>query len=105
MSGIEVNQMVAKMRIMEALAKSQEMHTGRVANDDFSNALKQAIDNVNDKQVESKKLKTAYELGEPSVDLIQVMIAGQKSEVAFQAMLQVRNKMVMAYQEIMSMSV
>ncbi|MBR9885467.1 MAG: flagellar hook-basal body complex protein FliE, partial [Oceanospirillales bacterium] len=47
----------------------------------------------------------AYELGDPSVDLPQVMIQAQKASVSFQAMTQVRNRLVSAYEEIMKMSI
>jgi len=50
-------------------------------------------------------LRESYEMGDPEVDITQVMIASQKSTVAFEAMTQVRNKLVTAYQEIMRMPV
>lgn len=69
----------------------------------FGSALKGALDSVNKMQAESTALSQAYELGEPGVDLTRVMIASQKSSLSFQAALQVRNKLVNAYQEIMNM--
>ncbi|MEC9319909.1 MAG: flagellar hook-basal body complex protein FliE, partial [Pseudomonadota bacterium] len=75
------------------------------ANADFSNLLKMAVDNVNELQQTSGDLKTRMELGDPSVTLEQTMIASQKASIAFEATVQVRNKMVEAYKEIMSMPV
>jgi len=50
-------------------------------------------------------MATAFELGQGGVDLTEVMIASQKASVSFQAMTQVRNKMVQAYQDIMQMPI
>lgn len=70
---------------------------------DFSVLLKQALDNVNGLQQESSAMATAVELGDPKVTLAQAMIAGQKASIAFDATVQVRNKLVEAYKEIMAM--
>ncbi|OOV88576.1 MULTISPECIES: flagellar hook-basal body complex protein FliE [Oceanospirillales] len=70
---------------------------------DFSEMLKAAIDKVNETQKTASALRESYEMGDPEVDITQVMIASQKSTVAFEAMSQVRNKLVSAYQEIMRM--
>ncbi len=47
----------------------------------------------------------AFELGQGGVDLTQVMIASQKASISVQALTQVRNKFVQAYQDIMQMSI
>lgn len=72
---------------------------------DFAEMLKNAIDKVNETQKTASALRESYEMGDPEVDITQVMIASQKSTVAFEAMTQVRNKLVTAYQEIMRMPV
>ena len=72
---------------------------------DFAEMLKNAIDKVNETQKTANALRESYEMGDPEVDITQVMIASQKSTVAFEAMTQVRNKLVSAYQEIMRMPV
>lgn len=71
----------------------------------FSNMFKNAIDSVNTQQKISSDLATRFEQGDASVDLPEVMIAMQKSSVSFQAMTQVRNKLVEAYKDIMNMPV
>jgi flagellar hook-basal body complex protein FliE len=71
----------------------------------FSTLLKQAIDNVNGHQQTASDLRTRYELGDPNVDITNVMIAAQKSSVSFEAMTQVRNRLVSAYQEVMRMPI
>lgn len=72
---------------------------------DFSAMLKTAVDNVNGLQKQSKTLQTAVEMGDRSVSISDAMIASQKSSVAFSATVEVRNKFVEAYKEIMSMPV
>jgi len=72
---------------------------------DFSALLKESIGAVNSNQQAATSLSKAFDMGDKSVSLEQVMIAGQKASISFQAMLQVRNKMLTAYQEIMSMQV
>jgi len=72
---------------------------------DFSNMLKQAIENVNGLQQNTSDLRNRFEMGDKSVSLSDVMIASNKSGLAFDATVQVRNKMVEAYKEVMSMPV
>ncbi len=72
---------------------------------DFSSLLKNAIDHVSELQTQSRTMATAVEMGDPRVSLAQAMIAAQKSSIAFEATMQVRNKVVEAYKEIMSMPV
>jgi len=71
----------------------------------FGDLLSNALDNVNGLQQDAKQKVTALEMGDRSVSLAEVMIASQKSSVAFEATVQVRNKLVEAYKDIMSMPV
>lgn len=72
---------------------------------DFQSALKSSLDQVNQTQLQSQKLAERYEMGDSSVSLSDAMIALQKSSIAFQQTVQVRNKLVSAYQEIMNMGI
>jgi len=72
---------------------------------DFSTLLKQSIDKVNELQGISKETVNAFEMGDPNVSLSDAMVSMQKSSIAFQAAVQVRNKVITAYQDIMSMPV
>ncbi len=71
----------------------------------FAGMLKDAIDNVNSIQKEAGAMRKAVEMGDKNVTLAQAMIAGQKSSVAFEATVQVRNKLMEAYKEVMNMPV
>lgn len=70
---------------------------------DFSSLLKQSLDNVNSLQSQAGAMKTAYEKGDPDIDLPEVMIASQKAGLSFEAAVEVRNRVLNAYQEIMNM--
>ena len=70
----------------------------------FGDALKTAISNVNGLQAKSSAATEAYERGE-TTDIAAVMLAREQSSVSFQATLQVRNKLLSAYKDIMSMPV
>jgi flagellar hook-basal body complex protein FliE len=69
----------------------------------FTETLRGALKGVNDQQVKSGALARAFELGEPGADLAAVMVAAQQSQVAFRATVEVRNRLVQAYQDVMNM--
>lgn len=71
----------------------------------FGDMFTKAINSVNEIQKESGRLSKAYELGDPAVDITRVMVASEKSSVAFQSLLTTRNKLVNAYEDIMNMPV
>ncbi|BBC72156.1 flagellar hook-basal body protein FliE [Altererythrobacter sp. B11] len=70
----------------------------------FADTLKTALDGVNASQSRAEQLSGAYERGE-TTDIAKVMLARQEAGVAFEATLQVRNKLLFAYQEIMRIGV
>jgi flagellar hook-basal body complex protein FliE len=106
--GIEFNRLMLDMRSMQMDAMSASKSTAAVpqlAGNSFSDMLGQAVNKVNDTQQASSQLATAFEIGKSGVDLTDVMISSQKASVSFQALTQVRNKLVQAYQDIMQMPV
>lgn len=106
--GIEFNRLMLEMRSMqaEAMARPKPVSaTPEPGAPSFSEMLGQAVGKVNETQQASNQLATAFEMGKSGVDLTDVMIASQKASVSFQAMSQVRNKLVQAYQDIMQMPV
>ena len=70
----------------------------------FSDVLKNAVESVNSMQHEAGRLEDAVAKGE-SVNIHQAVIAGEKSGLSFRLLMQVRNKMIEAYQEVMRMQV
>lgn len=71
----------------------------------FGDTLKRALSGVNQSQMQSRRLAEAFELGDPRVDLARVMIASQQAQVGFKAVVEVRNRMVQAYQDVMNMPI
>ncbi len=71
----------------------------------FGSLLSDALQGVNELQKESGDKKRAFEMGDANVTLAEVMVASSKSGIALDATVQVRNKFVEAYKEIMSMPV
>ena len=109
MNSINVNQLLTQMRTMEAQAQMKpesisgnELTTQKT---DFSDVLKQSVDSVNEASLTSSKMADAFEKGDSNVSLAELMISMEKASVSFQAMTQVRNKLLSAYQEIMNMPV
>jgi flagellar hook-basal body complex protein FliE len=70
----------------------------------FADTFKSALDGVNAVQAKSEAITDAYQRGEVT-DVAKVMLARQEAGVAFEATLQVRNKLLSAYQDIMRMGV
>jgi len=106
--GIEFNRLMLDMRAMQMDAMSAPKSTAAVPErngSSFADMLGQAVNKVNDTQQASSALANAFEIGKSGVDLTDVMISSQKASVSFQALTQVRNKLVQAYQDIMQMPV
>ncbi|WP_271408464.1 flagellar hook-basal body complex protein FliE [Pseudomonas sp. Q1-7] len=107
--GVEFNRLMLEMRAMQmdamARAKPTPVETPDAAAPSFADMLGQAVNKVSATQKVASDLATAFEVGQKGVDLTDVMIASQKANVSFEAMTQVRNKLVQAYQDIMQMPV
>ena len=102
MSDMNVNQILAQMRVMSADAGNikPEIENNTA---DFGALLKQSIDTVNATQQNASQMAHTFETGESDASLGEVMISLQKANVSFQAMVQVRNKLVDAYNDVMNM--
>jgi flagellar hook-basal body complex protein FliE len=100
------NHLLSQMQALESLARGQamqaEVKTEQSPN--FGDLMQQAVNNVSETQMQASSLRKAFELGE-DVDISAVMIAVQKSRISFEALTQVRNKLLSAYQDVMNMSV
>lgn len=74
------------------------------AKTDFDSAITEALRAVNATQSKAGDISAAFERGD-TVDIASVMLARQKASIAFEATLQVRNKLLSAYHDVMSMPV
>lgn len=100
-----IDQILAQMRTMSAQATAAPKMAEEPATSSFGDLLAQSISQVNETQQQAGELKRAFELGAEDVNLAEVMVAVQKSSLSFEAMLQVRNKLVDAYKEVMNMPI
>jgi flagellar hook-basal body complex protein FliE len=101
-----VDSLLAQMRVAATAAglrePAQAAQTGKL---DFADVLKSSLDGVAQAQARSEAMQKAFVLGDNSVSLSDTMIAMQKASINFQATVQVRNKVVQAYNDIMNMQV
>ncbi len=80
----------------------------RIDNDmqsDFASELKAALNKISDNQLSARAQAQAFEMGKSDVSLNDVMVDLQKSSVSMQMGIQVRNKLVSAYTDIMNMQI
>ncbi|QCU90455.1 flagellar hook-basal body complex protein FliE [Thiomicrorhabdus sediminis] len=110
MSQIDTQSLMLQMRSLAAQAQSQPVEkvtesadSGLQKADNFADLLVQSVNAVNAEQQKSGAMKKAFESGDPEADLSEVMLQAQKASLSFQAMTQVRNKLVEAYKDIIHM--
>lgn len=103
-----LDQVLAQLRTAAARAAGGPIApTGEapVKTGDFASVLKSSLDQVNGMQQHAAKQARDFELGVPGTSLPDVMVSIQKAGVSFQQVVQVRNRMVQAYHDIMNMQV
>jgi flagellar hook-basal body complex protein FliE len=105
MNEIDASRLLQQMENMRVAARAPSAPVANSEAADFGALMKASLDKVNETQQQAASLAQAFETADKQVDLAQVMISLQKANISFQAMVQVRNKLVAAYQEIMSMQV
>lgn len=108
MSSVQgIDQLLGELRSAAALAGGQASSAASESADvpEFSQVLKQSMDQVNRMQSQAQDKQLAFQSGDTGTDLQDVMVSLQKASLSFQTMVQVRNKLVTAYQEVMNMQV
>ncbi|KZE33903.1 flagellar hook-basal body complex protein FliE [Crenobacter luteus] len=101
-----IDHMLAELRASQAMAAGKSgAATAETPQVEFGDVLKATLDQVNAAQAASQDLQKRFELGEEGVNLQDVMVSLQKASLSFQTMVQARNKLVTAYQEIMNTQV
>jgi flagellar hook-basal body complex protein FliE len=98
---IDKSQVLQQLKAPEATGATG---TAATPSSGFADSLRTALDNVSQTQDRASSLSEAYEKGEVT-DVAKVMLARQESSLAFEATLQVRNRLLSAYQDIMRMGV
>ena len=105
-----IDQMLSVLRATAAQAggrvnETQSASGGAVTQTDFAKILQNSIDQVNQTQQQAETLAANFAAGDGNDNLHEVMISLQKANVSFQEMVQVRNKLVTAYHDVMNMQV
>ncbi|MFA5081013.1 MAG: flagellar hook-basal body complex protein FliE [Hydrogenophilaceae bacterium] len=100
-----IEQMVNQLRAVASQASGPDSSAQSAASGhDFSAMLQAAVAEVNNTQMDAKQLSEQFAQGD-GTNLQDVVVSLQKASLSFQAMVQVRNKLVSAYQEVMNMQV
>ena len=102
-----IDQLLGQLRTAAAGAKGVgiEQAAAPARKADFSEVLKASLEQVNVTQQQATNLARDFELGATSASLPEVMISLQKANISFQQVVQVRNKLIAAYHDIMNMQV
>ena len=103
-----IEAMVAQLKAAAARAEggvAVESSTSVANAPSFADALRSSLDKVNSAQVKAEELGQRFALGDDKVNLSDVLIERQKAGIGLQATIQVRNKLVSAYHDIMNMQV
>ncbi len=105
MENIKANELLSQLQVLARKVQdgNSPADTTGTQTTQFSELIKESINNVNDKQMKAGELSTAFEMNDPNVPLSTVMIEMQKARVSFEALKQVRNQLVEAYKQVMNM--
>ncbi len=102
-----IEQMIGELRATAQVAgsKSVSQAASEVNGPDFAQVLQTALKDVSSAQNEARAMSREFTAGDPNVNLQDVMVNLEKASLSFQQMVQVRNRLVSAYQDIMNMPV
>lgn len=102
-----IEQMIGELRSTAQTAAGKPAAQGAQAAGgvDFAEVLQGALKDVSAAQQEARGMAQEFSTGDPNVNLQDVMVNLQKASLSFQQMVQVRNRLVTAYQDIMNMPV
>lgn len=110
MDPVDTHSLLLQMRSLAAQAESKgvsaaesQQPEGLEKSESFADLLASSVQAVNEQQQKSAEMKKAFERGDPEMELSEVMLQAQKASLSFQAMTQVRNKLVEAYKEVINM--
>ena len=103
MSITSIESVLQQMRVLAQSSAMSAPAGPEAASGGFAGELKKSLDRISDSQQHAYGQAEAFELGKPGVALNDVMVDMQKANIGFQMGLQVRNRVVAAYQEIMNM--
>lgn len=100
-----IDQLLSQLNATAAAAAGKTAPAAEAGAASFAGMLQDAVQGVNAAQQDADKLAQAFQLGQPEANIQDVMVSLQKANLSFQTMVQVRNKLVAAYQDVMNMQV
>ena len=102
-----IDQMLNVLRTTAAQAggRTAEAPGAPAGSVDFAQVLQNSIAQVNQTQQQAENMAANFAAGDNSANLHEVMLSLQKANISFQEMVQVRNKLVTAYNDVMNMQV
>ncbi|MDP3192376.1 flagellar hook-basal body complex protein FliE [Rhodoferax sp.] len=103
MSITSIESVLQQMRVLAQASGPTSTAVSDTSAGGFAGELQKSLARISDTQQAAYRQAEAFELGQPGVALNDVMVDMQKASIGFQMGLQVRNKVVAAYQEIMNM--
>ena len=104
MSISSIESVLQQMRALAPSMGAAPASGGEAATGGFAGELQKSLARISETQTRAYGQAEAFEMGKPGVALNDVMVDMQKANIAFQTGIQVRNKVVAAYQEVMNMS-
>lgn len=108
MSDMQINAVLGQIRALREqidLGAARPPAPADGPKESFGAVLGQFVNQVNTAQQASGDLASRFELGDETVSLAQVMVSSQQAKVSLQAAVQVRNKLLAAYQDVMNMQI
>ena len=109
MSEIDVRSVLSQIRALQTQANAPAapikgaQGVGEIAAPSFGRVMEAALDRVSLTQSKAGELQNKFQLGDANTDLASVMLASSRAQVEFKGLVETRNRMVRAYQDIMNM--
>jgi len=107
MSDVAISSILSQIRSLQSQATARPVASEKIvpaaASGGFGESLRNAISKVNDEQQKAQGLARSFELGDPDASLTRVMLAQQSAQLSFRATVEMRNRLVQAYQDVMNM--
>ena len=101
----EINKVLAQMRSISNTISQPAQTEAAADQPNFAELMQAAVSTVNEHTSKAAQLVSDFETANTDASIAEVMVAMQKASISFQAMTEVRNKLVDAYQEIMNMPI
>lgn len=106
MSEIDVRSVLSQIRALQTQANAPSRpvaQASEAAAPAFGRVMEAALDKVSLTQTQAADLQNKFQLGDANTDLASVMLASSRAQVEFKGLVETRNRMVRAYQDIMNM--